>query len=125
MLCFYHQDQEAVGTCKSCGKGICNDCAVDLGKGLACKGRCEADVGKLIELIDRNIQLSPRTMQAVRQMRGGVFAQASFLIVMGGVFLYVAATRNAIASFPGYMGMIFLAYGVYIAWRGFMLPKGS
>ena len=46
-----------MGSCKSCGKGLCPDCAADLGKGLACRGRCEADVTAVIELVDRNIKL--------------------------------------------------------------------
>ncbi len=58
MRCYYHKDKEAVGTCKSCGKGLCRDCAVDLGKGLACRGRCEPDAQAVIQLVDRNIQLS-------------------------------------------------------------------
>jgi hypothetical protein len=28
MRCFYHHDKEAVGSCKSCGKGLCPECAV-------------------------------------------------------------------------------------------------
>ncbi|MBP7275989.1 MAG: hypothetical protein KBA51_07280, partial [Kiritimatiellae bacterium] len=35
MKCFNHEDRDAVGTCKSCGKGVCRECAVDMGKGLA------------------------------------------------------------------------------------------
>jgi hypothetical protein len=58
MRCFYHHEKETVGQCKSCGKGVCAECAVDLGKGLACHGRCEEQVRALIELIDRNIELS-------------------------------------------------------------------
>jgi hypothetical protein len=58
MRCFYHQDKEAVGTCRSCGKGVCIECAVDLGKGLACRSRCEETARAVIALIDRNIQLS-------------------------------------------------------------------
>ena len=57
MRCFYHQDGEAVGTCKSCGKGVCVECAVDLGKGLACRGRCEGSAQAVILLIDHNVEL--------------------------------------------------------------------
>jgi hypothetical protein len=56
MGCFYHHDKEAVGFCKSCGKALCVECAVDLGKGLACRNRCEESVRAIIELIDRNIE---------------------------------------------------------------------
>lgn len=49
MNCFYHPTAVAVGTCKSCNKGLCRECAVDLGKGLACKGRCEEDVKAVMQ----------------------------------------------------------------------------
>ena len=66
MRCFYHQDKEAVGTCKSCGKGVCAECAVDLGKGLACRSRCEESVRAIIQLVDRNIHTtSPAKAQLV------------------------------------------------------------
>src|SRR5690242_15471145 len=57
MRCFYHQTKEAVGTCKSCGKGLCAECTVDLVKGLACRNQCEESVKAIIDLVDRNIQL--------------------------------------------------------------------
>lgn len=50
-----HQDREVVGSSKSCGKGLCPECAVDLLKALACRGPCEEDTGALIRLIDHNI----------------------------------------------------------------------
>jgi hypothetical protein len=64
MRCFYHQDKDSVGSCKSCGKGLCAECAVDLGKGLACRGRCEESARAIIELVDRNIQLSTTPAKA-------------------------------------------------------------
>lgn len=64
MRCFYHQDQEAVGICRSCGKAICAACVVDLGKGLACRGRCEEHAQAIIRLVDHNIQhISPAKAQ--------------------------------------------------------------
>jgi len=64
MRCFYHHDKEAVGSCKSCAKGLCGECAVDLGKGLACRARCEDAAGAIIALIDRNIRMSAATPTA-------------------------------------------------------------
>lgn len=64
MRCFYHQGTDAVGTCKSCGKGLCVECAVDLGKGLACRGRCEESARAIIQLVDRNIHLSTAPTKA-------------------------------------------------------------
>ena len=53
MHCFYHPKKAAIGTCKSCGKGLCAECAVDLDKGLACKQHCEPEVKSLIRYSDR------------------------------------------------------------------------
>lgn len=36
MKCFTHTDSEAVGICKSCQKGICKVCAIELSTGLSC-----------------------------------------------------------------------------------------
>ena len=44
MRCFYHQEREAVGICSSCRRGICDECARDIGKSIACSGQCEEDV---------------------------------------------------------------------------------
>src|SRR5262245_44541193 len=56
MRCFYHQDREAVGLCKSCARALCAECAVDQGTGLACRGRCEERARDLNELQDRAIK---------------------------------------------------------------------
>ncbi len=37
MKCFKHPSKDATGTCSSCGKGICADCAVEVDDKLLCK----------------------------------------------------------------------------------------
>jgi hypothetical protein len=41
MRCFVHHDLEAVGTCRACNKGLCRECASDLGHSISCRGACE------------------------------------------------------------------------------------
>jgi len=41
MRCFYHNDHEAVGTCRLCSKGLCPECLTDLDVAIGCKGRHE------------------------------------------------------------------------------------
>ena len=67
MRCFYHQDKEAVGQCRYCGKGLCPECTADLDAGLACRNRCEDKVRSLIQMIERNLKASenPTKMQLV------------------------------------------------------------
>jgi hypothetical protein len=69
MKCFYHNDKDAVGICKSCEKGLCIDCAVDLGKGLACKNHCEEDVKRLIDISVENIQDASNTSEILRSRK--------------------------------------------------------
>ena len=41
MNCFNHPNIPAVGICKYCQKGLCMECALDLGHGIACKNHRE------------------------------------------------------------------------------------
>ena len=54
MKCFNHNEIEAVGQCKQCYKGLCSNCVVDLGHGIACKDKHEHDVQKLFDLVQNN-----------------------------------------------------------------------
>ena len=53
MNCFTHTDQASIGSCKSCGKGICSSCVSDTKYGLACKDNCELDVSENWEMNER------------------------------------------------------------------------
>ena len=113
MRCYYHQDKEAVGSCKSCGKGLCPDCAVDVGKGLACRGHCEEDVRAVIALIDRNIKLSPQTariLESSRKVRSGA---ATFNLVIGAIFIAWGLSNMERFGFIVILGVCFLIYGIF------------
>jgi hypothetical protein len=118
MNCFYHPGISAVGICKSCGKGLCPDCATDLGQGLACRHRCEADVTALLDLTARNIRNAPAYERIVRSSRGAQYAGAVFLLLMGSVFAalpidqYFTGQFQAFDLFPLVLGMLFFAFGI-------------
>jgi len=112
MNCFYHPNQEAIGTCKSCGKGLCAACATDLGKGLACRNRCEADAQAMIDLVSRGIARMPadeKTRTYVRSITKGAIA---FRIVVGAVFLLWGLTNPSRLIFTIVMGIVFIIYGI-------------
>jgi len=113
MRCYYHQDKEAVGVCKSCGKGLCTECAVELNKGLACRGRCEADVRALIELVDRNIKLSPTTTRLIESNRSLRASGFIFNFVFGAVFVAWGLQDKERFSFVTIPGVCFLLFGCY------------
>jgi hypothetical protein len=110
MKCFYHQDRDAVGMCKSCQKGLCPDCAVDLSQGLACKERCEEDVRSLIRLIQNNIKLSPTSSSIIRASRRGGLIASTFYIVLGVMFAGWGLHDDM--SLIIAMGVCFVIFGV-------------
>lgn len=113
MRCFYHQDKDAVGSCKSCGKGLCAECAADLGKGLACRGRCEEDVRAVVALVERNIKLQPTATRLIQSGSSARLASSVFFLVTGGVFLIYGLTSERELHFITILGVCFLAYGLF------------
>lgn len=113
MKCFYHHDRDAVGTCKSCGKGVCPECAVDLQKGLACRNRCEDEARAVIALIDQNIKISPRTAQLLDAGKSARARAATFHFVMGAIFVVWGFTDPDRFIFLIILGVCFLMFGAF------------
>jgi hypothetical protein len=91
MVCFYHPERAAVGTCRHCQRGLCSEDAALVGDVLACAGRHETEVRALLASEARAILQSERAASAY--------------------------TRNAI--FYGLVGAAFLAFGLYqLRWLG-------
>lgn len=112
MKCFYDPTQDAVGTCKSCQRGISHEYLTDMGKGIACKGRCEEDAAALIALIDRNMAASEASNQILRRSSATGYGSGVFMIVMG-IFFAARGYNSVELGFTFYMGAIFVAYGVW------------
>jgi hypothetical protein len=123
MSCFYHHDRDSVGGCKSCGKALCSECAVDLGKGLACRGHCEADVQALIALIDNNIRLSPQTTRLLESGRKIRSSAGTFNLIIGAIFIAWGLTDMERFSFIAILGGCFFAYGVFGIFQAWRLAK--
>jgi hypothetical protein len=111
MNCFRHGDRVAVGICKSCGKGLCPECAVCRTNGLACKGECEARVDLLNRIVDNNA----RTLSAARyQTRSHGLLSVAF----GIIFLIFAAAwafqegSALLSSFFACGGVLLLITGI-------------
>jgi hypothetical protein len=116
MRCFYHQDKEAVGTCKACGKGVCVECAVDLGKGLACRGLCEESARAIIQLVDRNVQLSTTPTKAQLIVPPGVQRTGQPTdYIAAQLTSHIRETRNfrwGMGTFCSIVGAILLVAGI-------------
>jgi len=110
MDCFNHPDRSAVGICKSCGPGLCRDCAVDSPDGLSCK-RCESRVRLMNQIIDNNA----RVLSVARyQTRIG----ASLMILIGIVML-VVALWSQFRSRDVLVVILFGILGIFVIVDGF------
>jgi hypothetical protein len=114
----HHHQRDAVGVCKACGKGLCSECAVDLGKGLACRDRCEADTRALIAVISHNVSSTGKT--GVRQVTlwGGAAT-----VAMGAMFLVWGMLSEPTQYFLVGMGGLFLAFGLFSIVRALRMPR--
>ncbi len=125
MRCHTHRDVDAVGVCRSCGKGVCGDCAADLGRGLACAGRCEEDVRRLVELADRSAQQLERSQALVGNAASLYRSLAWFLVVVGLVFLGWSFTLEAAAGFVRVVGVVLLLFGLVVRWAAGRMAEAA
>jgi hypothetical protein len=112
MHCFYHQDKEAVCSCKSCGRGLCPDCAIDIGRGLACRGQCEEHARAVNALVDRNVKLSPQTAKMLESSRKMTSNAAIFNLVTGTLFIGWGLSNWERLRFILILGVCFFVYGI-------------
>ncbi len=115
MRCFTHHDIEAVAVCKSCGRGLCPSCAVEVDPGIACRDRCEEEVRSLNRVIARNKTAYEKTSGAYSRV-------ASFYALVGGVFLFAGILDwrgFAWVLLPASLIFFFSAYVHYSTGRRF------
>ena len=107
MHCYNHADRNAVGTCKACHKGLCVECAKDLGFGLSCHGAHEQRVTEVEGLITRNASVQ-------RAAGSAKYAAPAFCIFMGLVFSGYGLLFERSSKFLVILGIGFLAFGVFV-----------
>ena len=118
MKCFYSPADDAIGTCKNCGRGLSASFAVEFADGLACRGKCEEKVVALIELLNRSAKNSLFYREVAKRNANAILGTSIFLILSGALFLWY----GNINGFPAFLlgiGVLYLAYGAYtfMRWR--------
>ena len=97
MNCFNHPQVAAVGICKYCQKGLCPECAVDMGHGIACKDH-QVEVNELYDIHFMNKQSA--------QNMSKVYKQSSAAMI----FMGIAGIAGGIAL--GRAGLVLILIGV-------------
>lgn len=111
MKCFNHPETDGVAVCKSCGRAICHDCCAEVGTGIACKSRCEADVEDLNTIIKRG--------KSAYQKTGGAYRRNGIAMLILGIVFF------AIGIFPiltgqGYGTLLLAVMGLlFVIWSYF------
>jgi hypothetical protein len=124
--CFKHRDADAVGSCKACSKGLCADCAVDVGRGLACGDTCVEQVRRVNELVERNIRMSPTSEQLLGKQSRGYLVTGGFGILAGTLVGILGQNMDGVFR-VGVMGIgvLVVLSGVWHTWLGWRLRSSG
>lgn len=108
MNCFNHVDKNAVGICKHCNKGLCTECAIDLGHGIACLNKHEVEVENLNMIIRKNTKVYATASKST--LIGPVFYLFMGLVFAGfGYF-----SRGGVTDLPFVLGVGFIVFGAVL-----------
>jgi len=102
MNCYLHPENEAVGTCTSCGRPICHECAVELQNKLVCR-EC-LSTGKATMSPPSNVSRSPkdRSIALILEILPGMFG------FLGMGWIYSGENNKGIMFLIGFLAWHFL-----------------
>jgi hypothetical protein len=107
MNCFNHPHSSATGICRVCCRGLCTECAVDLGHSLACKGEHEQGAAAINALNLRSTKL-------LKVTRKSMFIGPLFFGVCGLIFLVDGLRQEVRLNFASYLGAAFVVFALAI-----------
>jgi hypothetical protein len=114
MKCFYHPDTDAVALCKSCNRGLCPACSAEVAPGLACRGRCEADVAALNLVIQRSNSIYQKT--GTTYLNNAITYLLIGTIFLGSGLIPMLVSGNYRVFFLIPLGAVFLLWS-FLAYR--------
>ena len=100
MRCYLHPAGDAVGVCCGCGRGVCSDCATDVGTRLSC-GRAEC-----LTAIDAIAGATAAAGKGV--YTGFAFSGAAGLLLIGLGTALAIDTDLLGGAIIGALGLVFL-----------------
>jgi len=104
MVCYFHPARQAVGICKYCQRGLCNECAVLVDDSLACKGRHEYNVTELN-------MVEGRATQQAKRVNSGYIRNAIFYFLVGALFIGFGIFQY---RFLGLQAVFFMLIGLFL-----------
>jgi hypothetical protein len=115
MVCFYHQERQAVGLCKNCQRGLCFECAAEVDISLACRDRCELAVRELNAVMQRSVLQISRMSDQFRRygLVMFIFGVAMLLFSLFTLAIYpglwvLTLLLFALGTFSSILGAVYL-----------------
>lgn len=106
MNCYIHTDKPAIGICKACNKGVCQECSTDMGHGLACKGVHEEMVETYHSIIQRNTKM-------YQNVGANIIIAPIFYLFMGLVFAgYGYYSSKGVTGLSFVLGVGFIIFSI-------------
>jgi len=108
VTCFNHPQQQAIGICKHCNRGLCQECATDLEHGLACKGRHEENVNEINMIVTKNAKI-------LTSNKSRNYINLYYYLILGFLFMFFGYNdKNGLLNFAFVMGVGFIVMGLVI-----------
>lgn len=85
MNCYVHPENEAIGTCTSCGKPICHECAIEMQGKLTCRPCLASGKASTITKTDKDVNTA-----FLIELVGGFFG------LLGIGYIYTGRTNDGI-----------------------------
>ncbi|HPB67629.1 MAG TPA: hypothetical protein PLT76_05815 [Candidatus Omnitrophota bacterium] len=116
MKCYHHHDKDAVAVCRACGRALCPACVADLGRGMACKDRCEKDVNALITSFDNN-------RMSCEMINPRLLVRPALLAVVGAIFAYYGYSTYGASNLLFILGVAIIVIEVVDLGLAFLYIK--
>jgi len=109
MKCFNHLNEQAVGVCKHCQKGICENCCTLVDGSVSCRGACESEVESINYIMNKS--------KGVYKNLDKQWGPATVINGLGGILffcfgLFTLKSGNMFSYFLLALGLIMFAGGV-------------
>ncbi len=116
MYCYAHEGIQAVGICKTCGKGVCKGCALDIEFAVCCSGPCEIEARQLNEMNQRGKKLyGIGTSDNCSSSQATIYFVLGLAFAVSGVIFF--PKMLVLTYFLGGMGVLMILLGFFIRQR--------
>ena len=107
MRCYQHKTEEAIGICKSCGKGICSVCCTDLNFAVVCSKKCEEAA-----TVSHKITANAVTVYATQKKNR--YLLPAYFMVIGIIMLVYGLITSISFNFLVSIGIVLIIFAVLL-----------